>query len=350
MYGILVLLGVVVVVFFLFNVLPGDPARLMMGQRADKSQLEIINRDLGLDKPVGMQFLLYLNDLSPISVHSPSDESSIFYLDSAKYDGTKLFSVGEDRVLLLKQPYLRRSYHTKRKVSELIWDALPETAVLALASILLASLLGIFLGIIAALHKGTWVDNFALVFSAIGMSGPSFFVALIIAWLFGFVWGDWTGLNTHGSLFDIDDFGNGEYLALKNLILPAFTLGIRPLAVVVQLTRSSMLDVMRTDYVRTARAKGLGYYSIVVKHALKNALNPVITAISGMFAGLMAGAVFIEWIFDWKGIGRELVNALNKQDLPIVMGVVLFITTIFVLINIIVDLAYGFLDPRVRVQ
>ncbi len=349
MYGILVLLGVVVIVFFLFNILPGDPARLMMGQRATKANIEMINRDLGLDKPVGTQFLLYLNDLSPVSLHNTVDESNIFFLDSSKYDATILFATGENKVLVAKKPYLRRSYHTKRKVADLILDALPETAVLALASILLATILGIFLGIIAALKKGTWVDNFALVFSAIGMSGPSFFVALIFAWLFGFVWSDWTGLNHHGSLFEFDDYGV-EYLALSNLILPAFTLGIRPLAVVVQLTRSSMLDVMRTDYVRTARAKGLGYYKIVVKHALKNALNPVITAISGMFAGLMAGAVFIEIIFDWQGIGNELVTALQKQDLPIVMGIVLIITVVFVVINIIVDLAYGFLDPRVRVQ
>lgn len=349
MYGILVLLGVVVIVFFLFNVLPGDPARLMLGNHANKAGIEMINRDLGLDQPVGRQFLLYLNDLSPVSFHNTTDNTNIFYLDSTKYDANVLFSTGAEQVCVLKAPYLRRSYHTKRKVSDLIFDALPETAVLALASILLATLLGIFLGILAALRKGTWVDNFALVFSAIGMSGPSFFVALIFAWLFGFVWSDFTGLNHHGSLFEFDDFGN-EYLALQNLILPALTLGIRPLAVVVQLTRSSMLDVMRTDYVRTARAKGLGFYKIVVKHALKNALNPVVTAISGMFAGLMAGAVFIEIIFDWQGIGNELVTALQKQDLPIVMGIVLIITTVFVVINIIVDLAYGFLDPRVRVQ
>jgi ABC-type dipeptide/oligopeptide/nickel transport system permease component len=158
-----------------------------------------------------------------------------------------------------------------------------------------------------------------------------------------------TGLNNEGSLYVIDDYGE-EHLSLKNIILPALTLGIRPLAIIVQLTRSSLLDVLSQDYIRTAYAKGLHFYSIIFKHALKNALNPVVTAISGWFAGLMAGAVFVEYVFAWRGIGSEIVNALDKQDMPIIMGGVLVIGFIYVIINIVVDIIYGILDPRVRVQ
>jgi peptide/nickel transport system permease protein len=152
-----------------------------------------------------------------------------------------------------------------------------------------------------------------------------------------------------GSLYDYDEW-EGEYISFKNLILPAFTLGVRPLSIVIQLMRSSMLDVMSQDYIRTAKAKGLSTFQIVVRHALKNALNPVVTAISGWFAGLMAGAVFVEKVFNWKGIGFEVVDALSKNDLPVVMGATLFFASIFVIINTIVDIVYGFLDPRVRIK
>ena len=158
-----------------------------------------------------------------------------------------------------------------------------------------------------------------------------------------------TGLNNEGSLYIIDDYGE-EHLSIKNIILPAMTLGIRPLAIIVQLTRSSLLDVLSQDYIRTATAKGLSFRTIIFKHALKNSLNPVVTAISGWFAGLMAGAVFVEYIFGWRGIGSEIVNALDKQDLPIIMGGVLVIGLIYVIINIVVDIVYGILDPRVRLQ
>ncbi len=349
-YGILVLFGVVVIVFFLFNVLPGDPARMMLGQRADAASIEAINKDLGLNKPLWLQFLKYINDLSPVSIHNATNKNSYNYLDDTKYSYKKLFNTGKSSVLVVKWPYLRRSYQSKRKVSDIIKETLPETFVLALTAISIATLIGIFLGVLAALKKGTFFDNFALVFSALGISGPSFFIGIIFAWVFGFLLSDYTGLNMTGSLFTIDDYGNGEYLDLKNLILPAITLGIRPLAIVVQLTRSSMLDVLRNDYIRTAKAKGLSFYSVVFKHSLKNALNPVVTAISGWFAGLMAGAVFVEFVFGWKGIGNEIVDALNMYDFPVVMGVVLLVTTIFVLLNIIVDVIYGLLDPRVRIS
>jgi peptide/nickel transport system permease protein len=182
------------------------------------------------------------------------------------------------------------------------------------------------------------------------MSLPSFFAAIIIAWVFAFLLSDITGLNMTGSLYTVDDFGRGEYLDLKNLILPAVTLGIRPLGIIVEMTRSSFLEVLSQDYIRTARAKGLSKFSVITRHALKNAMNPVLTTVSGWFASLMAGAVFVEYVFDWKGIGVVIVDALEKYDLPVIMGTVLFISIILILVNILTDIAYAVLDPRVKLQ
>lgn len=347
MYGFLVLIGVITIVFLLFNVLPGDPARMMLGQRADQASIEAINKDLGRNRSLTSQFLMYLNDLSPVSIHDPIHPEHYLYLSKQKYSYTKLFSAGT-KVIVLKYPYLRRSYITKRKVADIIIETLPETTVLALSSILFGSFFGIFLGVLSAIKKDTWIDRSALVFATFGTALPSFFVGLLLIWLFGYVLLDYTGLHNIGTLFITDDFGD-EHLELKNIILPTLTLGLRPLAIIIQLTRSSMLDVLSQDYIRTATAKGLSYYKVVFKHALKNALNPVVTAISGWFAGLMAGAIFVEMIFNWKGIGYEVVDALNKNDLPVVMGATLIFAVIFVLINIVVDILYGVIDPRVRV-
>ena len=347
-YSIIVLWGVVTAIFFLFNVLPGDPATIILGQRANKEQVEAIHKDLGLDLPILTQYFLYLNDLSPLSIHTSEDRTSHWYYDTEKYTGFTLIPLGNKQVVL-KMPYLRRSYITKRPVSEIILETLPETAVLAFSSIIIASVLGILLGVLAAIKFNSWYDKISLVLSVLGMAAPSFFVGLIIAWLFGYVLRDYTGLSPTGSLFEIDVW-EGEKIQLKNLILPAITLGVRPLAIIVQLMRSSLLDVLSQDYIRTARAKGLSGYAIIFKHALKNALNPVITAISGWFAGLMAGAVFVEYIFNWKGIGYEVYEALSKNDLPVVMGSTLVFATIFVFTNMLVDILYGFLDPRVRIR
>ena len=347
-YGFLVMLGVIIVVFLLFNVLPGDPARMMLGQRADIASVEAINKDLGRDKSLTTQFFNYLNDLSVLSLHSVKDKDNYWYLDDSKYDYVKLLNISNS-ALVLKQPYLRRSYQSKRLVSEIIADAFPKTALLAFVSMFFALVVGVFVGVLSSLNKDGIFDKLSLLISAFGMSLPSFFAAILFAWIFAYLLADYTGLNMFGSMYSVDDLGNGEYLDLKNLILPAITLGIRPLAVIVELTRSSMLDVMSQDYIRTAKAKGLSTYSIVSRHALKNAMNPVVTAVSGWFASLMAGAVFIEYVFDWKGVGVVIVDALEKYDFPVVMGVLLFISVILVIINIFVDILYGLLDPRIRV-
>ncbi|MHC1707822.1 MAG: ABC transporter permease [Bacteroidales bacterium] len=349
-YGLLVMAGVITVVFLLFNVLPGDPARMMLGQRADMASVEAINRDLGRDKPLLTQYINFLNDLSPVSIHNSLNNKSYWYLDTAKYyPWVTLFSSGT-KTIVVKEPYLRRSYQSKRKVSEIIMTAFPATALLAVVSMVFAAFIGIFIGIVSAVKRNSFFDRIMMVLSVFGMSLPSFFAAVLIAWIFAFLLADYTGLNMVGSMYTVDDFGRGEYLSLKNLILPAFTLGIRPLAVIAELTRSAMLDVLSQDYMRTARAKGLSMNQMILRHGLRNVMNPVVTAISGWLASLLAGAVFVEYVFDWKGLGVVIVDALEKYDFPVVMGVVLFVSVLLILINILVDLVYAWLDPRVRLQ
>jgi peptide/nickel transport system permease protein len=182
------------------------------------------------------------------------------------------------------------------------------------------------------------------------MSVPSFFSAIIFAWIFGFLLKDFTGLEMSGSLYELDDYGESFHLKLKNLLLPSLVLGIRPLAVISQLMRNELLNILNQDYIRTAKAKGLSKFYVIKNHAIKNSLNPVVTAISGWFASLLAGAVFVEFIFGWNGIGKEIVNALNLLDLPVIMGSVIVIAFMFILINIFVDIIYIKLDPRVKLN
>ena len=340
-YGVMVILGVIFVVFFLFHVLPGDPVGVLAGQHGTKEVRENITKDLGLDKSLPVQFAYYLNDLSPLSVHTASKEHQ------QKYKYASIISMG-DRVFVVKYPYLRRSYRTNKKVSEILRENIGATMVLALVSMFFATLIGISFGMIAALKQNTFVDYFLVTISVLGISTPSFVMAIIISVTFGYYLKDYTGLEHIGSLWrtTID----GTQLQLKNLILPATTLALRPLSIIVQLTRSSMLDVMSQDYIRTAKAKGLLFYRVVVKHALKNALNPVITAVSGWLASLMAGTFFIEYVFDWKGLGYTIIKAVEERDLPIVMGATIFIACIFVIINILVDILYSTIDPRIKLK
>jgi len=341
LYGLLVLAGVVVLVFFLFQGF-GDPARLVMGETgSDSATRENIRRELYLDQPKWKQFLYYINDVSPVS----------FYKKEAieKKQLTGFFIGGETR-LAIKIPYLRRSYQTRKEVGTVLMDALPGTLLLATAAMLIAVLMGIPLGVLAALKKGTWLDTSSVFGSIIGISAPSFFMGIIIAYVFGFVLSTWTGLHITGNWFDVDEITGEKRLTLHNIVLPAITLGIRPLAIITQLTRSAMLDVLSQDYIRTAYAKGLKESVVIWKHALRNALNPVITAVTGWFAELLAGAFFVEYIFGWQGIGKVTVDALEKLDFPVVMGSVLISATFFILVNILADILYGIVDPRIRLE
>ena len=345
LYGLAVLWGVVTLVFFLFNIVPGDPVRMMLGQRADEADVQAIREELGLNQSVFKQYTDYLNDLSPISFYENE-------YGERKYENFKSYCVLAkigDVDVVLKTPYLRYSYQSKRSVGTILSEAFPNTLILAFVAIAFALILGVFIGVLAAVVNTDFVNKLTLFITTIGMSLPSFFAAILVAWLFGYVWESFTGLSMTGNLYSVDDYGNGAYLDLKNLILPAFTLGLRPLAVVVELTRTSLLEAMSMDYIRTARAKGLKQWRVVTVHALRNAMTPVVTAISGWFASLLAGAVFVEYVFDWKGIGVIIVDALDTFDFPVIMGAVLLIGFMLIIINIVVDIIYGILDPRVRV-
>lgn len=341
LYGFIVLLGATIVVFFIFNVLPGDPVALIAGQRTDVSTRENIRKELGLDQPKMVQLGHYLNDLSPISIHEDLEKNQ------TNYEYTVLFHTGKS-VVVFKAPYLRRSFQNNKKVSEIILENLEGTFWLAFVAMIFATLFGILFGVLASLKQNSLLDHSMISLSVVGISAPPFVMAALIAMVFGYYLSEYTGLNSTGQLWE-DDL-EGRKLMLKNLILPAFTLALRPLAIIVQLTRSSMLDVLSQDYIRTARAKGLKDYAIIVKHALKNALNPVITAVSGWLASLMAGAFFIERVFNWKGLGNATLEAVEQKDFPVVMGSTIFVAMVFILITIFVDILYAAVDPRVRLK
>ncbi len=342
-YGFLVIFGVIIVIFMLFYVLPGDPVNAILGQQTDEEVRKRLTEELGLDQPTIYQFFYYLNDLSPVSIHENTPENQ------KKYGYSPFSNVG-DKVIVSKRPYLRRSYQSNKRVDEILLEDIQGTLVLAIVAMFFATIIGMFFGVIAALRQNTWIDYTLVTVSVLGISVPSFVAAILISTIFGFYLSEYTGLKLTGSLWEINAFTGERELQLRNLVLPTLTLALRPLSIIVQLTRSSMLEVLSQDYIRTARAKGLLFYQVVVKHALKNALNPVITAVSGWLASLMAGAFFIEYIFNWKGLGRTTIRAVENLDLPIVMGATIIIAFIFVIINILVDILYATIDPKVRLS
>ncbi|GBD07363.1 Glutathione transport system permease protein GsiC [bacterium HR21] len=294
-----ILLGVLTVTFFLNFVLPGDPARLLAGQRADAATIAAIRQQLGLDQPLPVQYVRFLA-----------------------------------RVL---QGDLGRSYVTNRPVLEIIVERFPATALLAVSSMVVATLLGIALGIGAALRPNSWVDTLVMAGALVGISVPSFVAGLLLLMLFGVLLG-WFPLAGY-----VDQ--GWEYL-----VLPMVTLALRPLSIIARMTRSSMLEVLHEDYIRTARAKGVRPARVLLRHALRNALNPVITTVSAWFAGLLAGAFFVEYIFNWPGIGTVALSAIEKLDYPLIQGTVLFTAAVFVVVNFVVDVLYAILDPRVQLS
>ncbi len=296
-YTLLVLLGVVMVTFFIRP--PGDPARVLLGQRADSTSVAALRQKLGLDKPVPVQMVRYVQNLL--------------------------------------RGDLGRSIATDRPVLDTIIERLPATAVLAVSSIILATVLGILLGVVAAWKANTWIDTFTMSTSLLGISLPAFVVGLLMVLVFGVA---------------LEWFPNSGYIdrGIPYLVLPMVTLAIRPLSIIARMTRSSMLDVLGQDYIRTARAKGLSYVTVFMKHALRNALNPVVTTVSAWFAGLLAGTYFIEYIFNWPGIGLAAFNAIEKLDYPMIQGTVLLTAVVFVVTNTVADALYAILDPKVRVR
>lgn len=299
LYSILILFGVITVTFALMYVIPGDPARLMLGQRADVASIDAVRKQLGLDDPLYIQYVRFIGKAI--------------------------------------QGDLGRSYSSNREVLKTILETFPATALLAISSLIISSIIGVLIGIISSLKPYSFRDNISMLFALFGISFPPFALGLIMALIFG----SWL------KIFPISGYVNN---GIQYLILPMLTLALRPLAIIARLTRSSMLDVLNQDFVRTARAKGVGYWRVVIKHALRNALNPVITTISAWLAALLGGAFFIEYIFNWPGIGLLAINSILSLDFPMIQGTVLFTAVIFIIVNMIVDIIYAFLDPKVKLS
>lgn len=292
-----VILGVVLVVFVLTTIVPGDPALIMQGQRGDEETIEKIRNEMGLNDPLHIQLLNFYR--------------SVFTLD------------------------LGRSYNNNMTVIQAIVQRLPYTIGLAFFSMAIAVVFGILAGIISATKQYSIFDYLVMLISLLGISAPAFFVGILCIIVF-VVWLRWIpGIGT----------GNGEFVYI---LLPAVTLGARLLALIARLTRAAMLEVIRQDYITTARAKGLRESLVVFKHGLKNAMIPVITIIGLQTAEILGGVMITERVFGWPGIGRLSINAIVRRDFPVIRGVVLFMALTFILANIIVDISYGFLDPRIR--
>ncbi|MEI6412056.1 MAG: ABC transporter permease [Bacteroidota bacterium] len=342
LYGILVIVLVVVTISSIIYLAPVDPAQLTFGQRSDVATVKAKTAELGLDQPLYMQLGHYLADLSPFSVLTNTVENK------RKYNFVALFHLADNQVFALKTPYLRESYQSGRPVSEILAAAIPATALLAGTALLLAILIGIPAGIISSLRPRSFWDHAISVISVFGYSMPSYVAAMVLALIFGYALSAFTGLEVQGGIYVLDDFGDWQ-LRWRNLILPAVALGMRPVALITQLTRSAMLDTLSQDYVRTARAKGLSEYKVLITHTLRNAMNPVLSAITGWFASLLTGAFFVESVFNFKGLGDVTINALLAFDIPVVLGCVLFTSFVFVLVNLLADLLYAVLDPRIRV-
>jgi len=293
------LLGITLITFILMQSLPGDPVTAMVGDRASPETIARIRTELGLDKSHTYQYFMYL----------------------------KRLGTGQ----------LGQSLYTNRKVADDLLQKFPNTARLALAAMLFASIIGISMGVFAASKRGTNWDRFVTLLSVGGISIPVFWLGLTLMLLFAFYlrWLPPSGM------------GNGS---LIHIILPAATLGTFSLSYIVRITRSSMLETLSQPYVAAARAKGLSETDVVFKHALKNALIPVVTLIGLDLGSYLNGAVLTETIFGWDGLGRYALDGILKRDYPVIMGVVLFGAVIFVTMNLLVDISYHFLDPRVRVR
>jgi peptide/nickel transport system permease protein/oligopeptide transport system permease protein len=289
------LLGVLLVVFFMVRLAPGDPAVLLAGEFATPETLADIRERFGLDQPLHVQLGLYM--------------ASIFQGD------------------------LGESVRTRQPVTEMLADFLPNTIQLALGAMLVALLIGIPAGIIAAIRPGTPIDLLVMLGALIGISMPTFWFGLMAILIFSVYLG-WFPVAGTGTIW--------------HLVLPAITLGTGIASVLARMTRSAMLEVLSQDYIRTARAKGVAGRVVVFKHALRNALIPVVTITGLLFGGLLEGAVIVETVFAWPGIGQLVVSSILARDYPVVQGAVLLIAVVFILINLLVDLLYGVIDPRIR--
>jgi peptide/nickel transport system permease protein len=318
-----VLLGMSLIVFFIVRAIPGNPAQVMLGQQATKEAVEALTHELGLDRPWYIQYFVYLKNLL----------------------------TGD----------LGNSIRTQVPISQEIWPYLAATIELSLFAMIIAVIIGVNAGIISAWYQNSWFDYVAMVIALIGVSMPIFWLGLMEQWVFGVLF---KILPTTGResivdpvepvtyLYLVDTLIQGRFDQLseviKHLVLPGVALATIPMAIIARMTRSSMLEVMRSDFIRTARAKGLSMFWVVYKHSLKNAFIPVLTVIGLQTGLLLGGAILTETIFGWPGIGRYIYDAIQYRDYPVIQSGILIIATIFVLINLIVDLLYAAIDPRIK--
>ncbi|WAA12243.1 ABC transporter permease [Fervidibacillus halotolerans] len=318
-----VLLGLTLIVFLMIRAIPGNPAHIILGQAATEESIEALNKKLGLDQPWYVQYFKYLGGLL----------------------------TGD----------LGDSIRTDSPISEQIWPYLAGTIELALVAMLIAVFIGVNAGIISAWFQNSWFDYALMLLALIGVSMPIFWLGLLEQWIFA-VNLDWfpTGGRdnvrnpvepiTHLYIIDTIIQGDTEKLVevIRHLVLPAVALATIPMAIIARITRSSMLEVMRTDYIRTAKAKGMKMFWVVYKHSLKNASIPILTVIGLQLGLLLGGAILTETIFSWPGIGRYIYDAINYRDYPVVQSSILIIALFFVLINLIVDILYAIIDPRIK--
>ncbi|MFC1959668.1 ABC transporter permease [Chloroflexota bacterium] len=320
-----VLVGASIVVFMLVHLIPGGPESVLLGERASEENVAALRERLGLDRPLPEQYVIYMG-----------------------------------KVL---QGDLGRSVAGNIPISSELRTRLPATMELALFALTIAVIIGVPLGIISAVRRGSWIDTGTMFIALLGVSMPIFWLGLLLLWFFGVElgWLPFIGrlspnveIETRTGMYVIDAILSGNWYGLKDavrhLILPAITLATIPMAIIARITRSAMLEVLHMDYIRSARAKGLRERNVIGSHALRNALLPVITVIGLQLGSLMAGAVLTETIFSWPGIGRWLFNSIQGRDYAIVQSVTLVITTIFVVVNMLVDLSYAWLNPRIRYE
>jgi peptide/nickel transport system permease protein len=318
-----VLLGMSLIVFFMIRAIPGDPAQVILGQQATKEAIESLTIELGLHQPWYVQYVEYIKGLL----------------------------TGD----------LGQSLRTRSEISSEIWPYLAATLELSVFAMIIAIFIGINAGIISAWFQNSWFDYLSMVIALIGVSMPIFWLGLMEQWAFAIElnWFPTSGreevrnpVDAITNLYVIDTIINGEWSQLgtviKHLVLPGIALATIPMAIIARMTRSSMLEVMRSDYIRTARAKGLRMFFVVYKHSLKNAVIPVLTVIGLQMGLLLGGAILTETIFGWPGIGRYIFDAISFRDYPVIQSGILIVATIFVLINLIVDLLYSAIDPRIK--
>jgi peptide/nickel transport system permease protein len=319
------LLGISVIIFLMMHITPGDPAELLLGERATEPALEALREHLGLNEPLYVQYGMFLKRLM-------------------KGD-------------------LGETIWTRQKVWIEVKQRFPATIELSIAAMLISSVLGVILGIISATKQYSLLDYLSMLGALVGVSMPIFWLGLVLMLIFSLNLG-WFPMSGRLSVgIDLDPITNFYILdavltknwpafkdALWHITLPAFTLSTIPMAIVARMTRSSMLEVLRQDYIKTAKAKGLPPRIVIMKHALRNALIPVITVIGLMFGILMAGAILTETIFAWPGVGKWLYDAVLQRDYMVIQGGTLFVAAIFVLINLVVDILYAVINPRISVQ